>query len=137
MLGRLQFRRIGRQKDQAQALGDFEMRTGVPAGAIEYQDDAFVLAGPDGSGEALEHGGEQHQVDGGAQEPLDGAATGVNETVEVEPLIAEMGGGHGPLALLGPYPAQHRLQTGAMLVDRPTPRPPGPAYGRALRRLCR
>src|SRR5512147_626476 len=95
MLGRLQFRRIGRQKDEAQALGDFEMRTGVPAGAIEQQDDAFVLAGPDGSGEALEHGGERHQIDGGAQEPLDGAAAGVNETVEVEPLRAGMGGGHG------------------------------------------
>lgn len=53
-LGRLQLGGVGRQEDEADALGDAE-RQGVPAGAVEDEDDDPVpprprLAGEEGEG---------------------------------------------------------------------------------------
>ena len=44
-LGRLQFGGIGRQIDEPDALGHGEAGFGVPAGAVEHQDDDAVAAG--------------------------------------------------------------------------------------------
>ena len=42
MLGGLQLGRIRRQEEQVDVLGDAQVHTGVPAGAIEHQHDLLV-----------------------------------------------------------------------------------------------
>ena len=75
--------------------------------------------GTDRSGKARQHGGEQRGLDGRAAEPLDSAAGRVHKGVEVEPLVAWMRHRDRALTALGPDAADHRLQTGAVLVEGP------------------
>ena len=45
VLGRLELGGVGRQVDEADAVGDGEARFGVPAGAVEHQEDDAVAPG--------------------------------------------------------------------------------------------
>lgn len=47
MLGRLQFWRVGRQKEQMNALRDGDLLAGVPAGTVEHQQDVFLRSRSD------------------------------------------------------------------------------------------
>src|SRR3712207_5955917 len=60
MLGRLQFRTVGRQEDEADPLGDDQALRPVPAGIVEHQDDVAL---PARAGPACE-AGEQRLEEG-------------------------------------------------------------------------
>jgi len=57
----LQFGRVGRQKDQMEAIGDDQLGTALPAGAIKHQNQLPGCTGPDGLGEVGQ--GEVHHLD--------------------------------------------------------------------------
>jgi hypothetical protein len=102
-LGRLQLGGVGRQVDEADAIGDCEARRGVPAGA--------GLAGEEGEGV-----GEELLVDAGADVPEALAGRGRDEGGDVEPLEAVMPAGDRALALRRPDPPDDGLQPDAVLV---------------------
>ena len=114
-LGGLQLRRVGRQVDETDTLWDGE-RCGVPARAVEDEEDDPVAAGPGLAGEEREGVLEQRLVDAGREVPEALAGRGRDEGGDVEPLEAVMATGDRALAARRPDPAQDRLQPDAVLV---------------------
>lgn len=86
-LGRLQLWGIGRQMDEANALGNGEGR-GVPARAVEHEEDDPVLPGSRLAGEEREGVLEEVLVDAGREIPEALAGGGGDEGGDVEPLEA-------------------------------------------------
>jgi len=115
-LGRLQLRGVGGQVDEADALGDRQARGGVPAGAVEDEEDDPVGAGARLAGEEREGLGEELLVDAGADVPEALAGGGRDEGGDVEPLEAVVATGDRTLALRRPDPADDGLQPDAVLV---------------------
>jgi hypothetical protein len=107
-LGGLQLGRIGRQEDEADALGDGE-RLGVPAGAVEHEDDDPVASGAGLAGEEREDGLEELLVDPGREIPEAFAGRRRDEGDDVEPLVAVVAAGDRALAAWRPDPAQDRF----------------------------
>ena len=114
-----EFRGVGRQETEPDAVGDVQPLADMPAGAVEHQDDGLVRAGADRGGEAVEYALEQRNIDAIGQPPLDRAGGRPHETVEVEPLVFVRADRHGTLAAPGPNPPDERLQAEAMLVEGP------------------
>lgn len=104
--GGLQFGGVGRQEDEADAFGDGE-RLGVPAGAVEDEDDDPVASGARLAGEEREGVLEELLVDAGG---------GRDEGGDVEPFEAVVAAGDRALATRRPDPPQDRLQPDAVLV---------------------
>ena len=102
--GRLQLGRIGRQEDEADALRDGE-RFGMPAGAVEDEDDDPVAAGPRLAREEGEGVLEELLVDAGRKIPEALAGGGRDEGDDVEPLEAMVAAGDRALAARRPDPA--------------------------------
>ncbi len=115
-LGGLQFGGIGREVDEADALGDREAGSGVPAGAVEDEDDDAVAAGARLAGEEREGVGEELLVDAGPDVPEALAGRRRDEGGDIEPFEAVVAAGDRTLAARRPYPAQDRLQADAVLV---------------------
>ena len=128
VLGRLEFRGVGRQEAEPDAVGDAQPLADMPAGAVEHQDDGLVRAGADCGGETVEHALEQRDIDAIGQLPFDRAGGWPHKTVEVEPFVLVRADRHRALAAPGPNPPDERLQTEAMLVE-------GPQLDRAAGRL--
>ena len=114
--GGLQLGGVGRQVDEADALGDREARRGVPAGTVEDEEDDAVAAGPRLAGEEREGVGEELLVDAGPEIPEALAGGRRDEGGDVEPFETMMAAGGGALAAWRPDPAQDRLQPDAVLV---------------------
>lgn len=112
-LGWLQLRRVGRQMNEADALGD-RARRAVPARAVKDEDDDAVTAGAGLAGEQREGVLEQFLVDAGREIPEALAGGRRDEGGDVEP--AAMAAGDVALAARCPDPAQDRLQPDAVLV---------------------
>jgi hypothetical protein len=119
VLGRLQFGAVGRQENEADPLRYRQIRADVPPGTIEHEQDELLGAGAHRPRKAGEDLSEEVGIDGRAGEPLDGAARGVHEAIEVQPLVARMADGDRALATLRPAPPQDRLQARPVLVLRP------------------
>ena len=119
MFGRLQFGTVGRQENEADPLRYRQVRADVPPGAIEHEQDELFGSGAHRSRKAGEDLGEKVGVDGRAGEPLDGAARGVHEAIEVQPLVARMADSERALSTLRPNPPQDWLQTRPVLVFGP------------------
>ena len=115
-LGRLQLRGVGRQVDEADALGHRETGAGVPAGAVEDEQDDPVAPGAGLAGEEREGVLEQRLVDAGREVPEALAGGRRDEGGDVEPLVAVMSAGDRALAARRPDPAQDRLQADPVLV---------------------
>jgi hypothetical protein len=113
--GRLQLGRVRRQEDEADALWDGE-RLGVPAGAVEDQDNDPVLPGARLAGKKGERVLEERLVDAGGEIPDALAGGGRDEGGDVEPFEAMMAAGDRALAARRPDPAQDRLQPDPVLV---------------------
>ena len=128
MLGRLEFRGVGRQETEPDAVGSTQPLADMPTGAVEHQDDGLVGAGADRGGETVEHALEQRDIDAIGQPPLDRAGRRPHETIEIEPFVLVRADRHRALAALGPNPPDERLQAKAMLVE-------GPQLDRAAGRL--
>jgi len=119
MLGRLQLGGVRGQEAEADAVGDVELRAGVPAGVVEHQDDGLVRPGTDVAGEGVEHLLEQIDADAVGHPPLDLAGAWPDEAEEVEPLVSVGADCHRALAAPGPDPADQRLQPEPVLVEGP------------------
>ncbi len=117
--GRLQFRAVGWQEDEADPLRHGQIRADVPPGAIEHEQDQLLRSGRHRLRETCQDLGKEIGVDGRAGEPVDGAARGVHEGVEGSPLVARMADRQRPLTFLRPDPPQDRLQARPVLVLRP------------------
>lgn len=116
-LGGLEFGRVGRQVDQAEAFGHGKRR-GVPSGPVEHQEDDAVgsragLAGEEGEGVL-----EQAFVDTRAEIPEAFPGGGRDEGGDVEPFEAVVAGGDGAQPARGPDPAEDGLQPDPVLVGR-------------------
>jgi hypothetical protein len=106
----LEFRGVGRQVDEANALGHREAGLGVPAGAVEHEQDDAVAPGTGLAGEARERLLEELLVDAGGEVPEALAGGGRDEGDDVEPFVAVVADGDGARAARRPDPAEDRLQ---------------------------
>ena len=113
--GGLQLGGVGRQEDEADAFGDGE-RLGVPAGAVEDEDDDPVASGARLAGEEREGVLEELLVDAGGEIPEALAGGRRDEGGDVEPFEAVVAAGDRALATRRPDPPQDRLQPDAVLV---------------------
>jgi hypothetical protein len=124
MLGRLQFGGVGREVYQPHALGHAQAWLGVPAGAVEEQDDGAPLARAGLAGEEREQSLEERFGDPVADIPVALPRGRRHEGGDVEPFVAVVTAGDGLLPARGPDPAGDGLQPDAVLVraeerDRP------------------
>jgi hypothetical protein len=104
--GRLELGRIGREIDEADAVGHGERR-GVPAGAVEHENDDPVGSCAGLAGEKCESALEQSLVDAGRRR---------DESGDVEPFEAVVDAGDRASAARRPDPPKDRLQPDAVLV---------------------
>lgn len=114
-LGRLKLGRIGREVDEADAVGHGERR-GVPAGAVECEDDDPVGSRAGLAGEERQGVLEECLVDAGSEIPEALAGCRRDEGGDVEPFEAVVDAGDGALAARRPDPPQDRLQPDPVLV---------------------
>jgi hypothetical protein len=113
-------------------LSDDQILGDMPAGAIQDKDDQTVRPGPDRAGKGGQDLAEHRRVRRIGQEPhhLSGGRT--DEAIDIEPGKAMMSDRQRPLAPACPDPAQHRLEPGAMLVERPHLHRPARIFPRQL-----
>src|SRR4051794_2226283 len=88
----------------------------MPAGLIQYQENAFVLCGSYLPGKLLESHREQRLVYLGQNQPVDLSGGGSDEAIEVGPLVSPLEPGYGPSSHRSPYAPDHRLEPQARLV---------------------
>ena len=91
-LGRLQLRRVGRKIDESDAFRHGEAGGGVPAGAVEDEDNDAVASRTCLAGEEREGVLEERLVDAGGEVPEALPGGGRDEGGDVEPLETMMAG---------------------------------------------
>lgn len=97
-----EFRGVGKDEIRVEAGGYIEVVGGVPASIVEQQHDDLVVKGVDRSDKSLEnstHGGGVHM---GHHPELATTCAGLDEAVNVKPLISSFLHGDGALTSLGP-----------------------------------
>ncbi len=117
--GRLDFGRVGWQKRQVDMRRNGQMSAGMPAGAVEHQDDLAVRPRPGVFGKVGQFEAEHVGVDGGGGVPDRPPRLGMNKADQVTPLIARLYGDDRALTGQRPDRAQDRLQTDAVFVGCP------------------
>ncbi len=83
----LQFRGIGWQEEQMDALGHHQLLAGMPPSAIEHQQDPLAGTGSDRLSKVGKRDGEDLRRHGRQQKPFGLASGRLNKRVEVEPLV--------------------------------------------------
>jgi hypothetical protein len=121
---RLQFGRVGRQKNQPYAFWDVQSRLAMPAGIIENKHDGPVHTRASFAREQFEHLLEERLRHTVGDVPKGLACCGRDENGHVEPLEAVMAKCDWPLADGRPDTPRDRLQTEPVFVagkdfDRP------------------
>lgn len=101
--------------NETDALGNGERR-GVPAGAVEHENDDPVASCADLAGEERKGVLEEVLVDACREIPEAFASRGRDEGGDVEPFEAVVAAGDRALAARRPDPPQDRLQPNAVLV---------------------
>jgi hypothetical protein len=89
--------RVGRQGEEVHARRHLQPSAGMPARAVDDQDDVLVGTSADSSGELIESELEEIGVDAWEQQPLDSPGRRLNEPVDVQPLVATAVDGDGTL----------------------------------------
>ena len=117
--GRLQFGTVGRQELQRQAGGDHQILGSMEASLIEHQVDAFAGTCPDVLGKVVEGQCGDGRVDRRQEQPEGLARRRPHEGVDIQPFVAGLDRGDGPLADRRPDPAADRLQAEPVLVEGP------------------
>lgn len=118
-LGGLEFWGIRRKKAEANTLRHDDLRTGVPAGIVDNDDDGFVRPRARVTGEGVEDLLKQGNIDAVGHPPFDAASCGLHEAVEIYPLIFVRADSDRSLSALGPYSAQNGFETETVFVERP------------------
>ena len=119
MLRRLQFGGVGRQEDEVDACRDLNRLPGVPARAIEHQQDLLGGTCPHIPSKGGEHLAEDERGDGREEPPLGCPRAGTDEATDIEPLVALLDGGDRPPAFRCPDPPDQGQEPDPMLVGRP------------------
>lgn len=112
--GGLEFRGVGGQVDQADALRDGEAGAGVPARAVKDQKDDAVGPRARIAGEEGQRQFEGFLVDAVGDVPVALAGRRRDEGSDVKPFEAVVHAGDGSDPAWGPDPAQDRLQADAV-----------------------
>jgi hypothetical protein len=123
-LRRLQFRRIGRQKDQSHAIGHAQTRLAMPAGVVEDEHDGAVDAGLGFAREGFEQRREKRLRDAVVHIPEGLAARRRDKGGYIKPVEAVMAMRRRPLADGRPNAPRDGFQTEPVFVagedlDRP------------------
>ena len=87
---RLQFRGIGRQKEQMDPLRHYEFLAGMPPSSIKHQQDPLGGTGSDRLSKVGKRDGEDLRRHGRQHKPFSLASGRLDKTVEVKPLVALM-----------------------------------------------
>jgi hypothetical protein len=140
MLSRLEFRGVGRQGDQMDAVWDLDCLSGVPPSAIQDQRDPFGWSCPHIPSEGGQHLAEEGSGDGGEEPPLGRSCSGPDKATQVEPLVALLHRRHRPLPNRCPHPANEREEADPVLIGGPEldlgPRMRGSDLGYLVAELC-
>lgn len=88
---------------------DMQLGTGVPSGPIEYQQNLLPLAGSHHASKGVQRELEEVHRDGWQEQPEGSTARGMNETIQIRPLVARLDNHAGTLAFRAPDPAQNGL----------------------------
>jgi hypothetical protein len=119
VFSRLQFGGVARQVDEPDTLGHDQVRRSVPAGVVEQKRDNTLASRPGLAGKQGQERGEErlgHPV----RHVPEGLARGrLDEGGDVQPLVAVVAEGAGPLTLGGPHPSDDRLQPDPVLIRGP------------------
>ena len=119
VLGRLQFRRIGGQKQEMHMLGKPQAEAAMPPSSIQHQHDLLPRTCSDGTSKRGKFGFNEGNRDTGGQMKDGTAGSRMDEAHHIAPSEAMLHEGSGPPANVSPDPAQERLEADAMLVHRP------------------
>ncbi len=116
--GWLQFWRVGRQEDQAHAVGDMEARFAMPAGVVENEHDGSASAGAGLAGKGFEQRRKERLRHAVMHIPKGLAARWRDESRHVKPIEAMMARRDRALADRRPNAPSYRLQAEPMFVAR-------------------
>lgn len=117
--GRLQFRGVGGQEGQSDALGHVKIGAGMPPRIVEHEQDMMLGTSPHLTRKRRQDLREARGVDGGQQQPAGGTRRGTDKAIEIEPFIPLMHRSDGTRAPSCPHPSPERFQADAMFVKRP------------------
>lgn len=119
VLGGLQLRGIGRQKEQVDLLGHTQSDARVPAGLVEHEHDLLVGA----RSRLLSEGGQldlkELNAHGGGEVEAGAAGGGMHNTDEPAPGEAVLDEGMRARTGRRPDPASERFEADAMVIGRP------------------
>ena len=99
--------------------GQLHLRAGMPARAVEHQQDVLVLPRAHGLGKLGQGERERSHRHGRQQEPPRAARGWMHEGVQITPLIAMLDHRLGALPARTPHAAHDRLEPDAVLIGRP------------------
>ena len=116
--GRLQLGRVGRQEDQAHALGYVQASFAMPAGVVENEHDGSIDAGACLARKSFEQRGKERLRHAVVHIPKSLAARRRDEGRHVEPVETMMARRDRSFADGRPNAPRHRLQAESMFVAR-------------------
>lgn len=116
--GRVQLRRVSRQRDQRQPLRHLETPRAVRRRAVEHYHETLAR-GCVLTGEGVEEALHQVGVEVRQHEPEDSPRRRVHGRIEPQPLVGGSGVRRGALTLRRPDTPRHRLEPEARFVLRP------------------
>ena len=119
MLGRLQLGTVRGLVHEPDTVGHAEVFRAVPAGVVDLDDGAPLLAGTDRLGKVGEDPLEIRFADVVRDVPHRAAGGRLDKAMNVEPFVAMVAERNRTLAFRRPHAARDRLQADPMLVHRP------------------
>ena len=119
VLGWLQFRGVGGQEQEMDALGDLHLLPGMPPGSIQHEGDPLGRSCSHVPGKGGQHLTEEDGLDGGQEPPLGLTGGGPDEATDIEPFVALRHRRTRPFADGCPHLSNQREQANAMLVGGP------------------
>jgi hypothetical protein len=119
VLSRLELRGVGGQEEEMDAVGDLDLLPGMPAGAIEHEEDTSGRSSPHIARKGGEHLTEEDCLHGGQEPPLGLAGGGTDEATDVEPFVPLLDGCDRSCANWSPDPADEGQQADPMLIGGP------------------
>ena len=100
-------------------VGYLELWSGVTGGTVEEEDQLLVWRGAGFGSEVFQSDAHDHGVHPWEEHPDDPTGSGMEEAVDVDPLVLALHHGHRSLPHRCPHPPQHRDQAQARFVLTP------------------